>query len=109
MASCLTKAVLAKMQKDMKQYANRYRPKVVEYKVKDLVLLSTKDLKWQMVGQHLEKLTKRFIGLYRVKAIISSNVVELDLPAMVKIHPVVNVNKIYKYSSQVEGQWKEMP
>jgi len=44
------KAALTKVQEDMRQYADRRRGEVVEYKVEDLVLLSTKDLKWQMVG-----------------------------------------------------------
>jgi len=39
------KAVLVKAQEDMKQYANRHRAEVVGYKVGDLVLFSTKDLK----------------------------------------------------------------
>jgi len=43
------KVVLTKAQEDMKRYADRYRANAVEYKVGDLVLLSTKDLKWQMV------------------------------------------------------------
>ena len=60
-------------------------------------------------GQRSEKLTKRFVGLYKVKAIISSNAVELDLPTTVKIHPVVNVSRIRKYTSQVKGQKMEMP
>jgi len=64
----------------------------VEYKVGDLVLLSTKDLKWQMVGRSSEKLVKRFVGPYKIKAIISSNVVELELPITIKIHLVVNVS-----------------
>jgi len=45
------KTTLTKTQDDMKKYANRYRLKAVEYKVGDLVLLSTKDLKWQMIRQ----------------------------------------------------------
>ena len=36
----------------------------------DLVLLSTKDLKWQMVGRSSEKLEERFVGPYKIKAII---------------------------------------
>jgi len=40
------KKVLGKVQEDMKKYANRRRSKVDEYKVKDLVILSTKDLKY---------------------------------------------------------------
>ena len=80
-----------------------------ENRVGDLVLLSTKDLKYQMIGRRTEKFTERFVGPYRVKAIISTNVIELELPSMVKIHPVVNVSRVRKYKSQVEGQKKEVP
>ena len=45
----------------------------------DLVLLSTKDLKYQMVGRHIDKFTEHFVEPYKVKAIISSNAIELDL------------------------------
>ena len=87
-----TKAALQKAQEEMKKYADRERGEVEEYRVGDLVLLSTKDLKYQMVGRRMEKLTKRFVGPYKVKAIISSNAIELDLPNTVRIHPVVNVS-----------------
>ena len=40
------KAALGKAQKEMKKYVDRKRGKVNEYKVKDLVMLSTKDLKY---------------------------------------------------------------
>ena len=88
------KTALTKAQEDMRRYADRYRAEAVGYRVRDLVLLSTKDLKWQMVGQHSEKLTEQFVGPYKIKAIISSNIVELELPTTVKIHPVVNVSRI---------------
>jgi len=104
-----TKAALQKVQEEMKRYADRERGEVEEYQVGDLVLLSTKDLKYQMVGRHTEKFTKRFVGPYRVKAIVSSNAIELELPSMVKIHPVVNVSRVWKYKLQVKGQRKEAP
>jgi len=44
-------AVLKKSQEEMKKYANRKRNKVEEYRVEDWVLLSTKDLKYQMKGK----------------------------------------------------------
>jgi len=44
------KVALVKAQEDMKRYADRHRAEAVGYEVGDLVLLSTKDLKWQMVG-----------------------------------------------------------
>jgi len=66
-----------------------------------------KDLKWQMEGKRMEKLTERFVGPYKIKRIISTNVVELELPKMVKIHPVVNVSRIRRYREQVRGQKKQ--
>jgi len=78
----------------MKKYANKKRSDAEEYKVGDLVMLSTKDLKYQMVGRRTEKLTERFVGPYKVKEIISSNAVRLELPSTVRIHSVVNVSRI---------------
>ena len=101
------KAVLGKAQADMKKYADKKRSDVDEYRVGDLVILSTKDLKYQMVGRRIEKLTERFVGPYRVKKIVSSNAIELELLSTVKIHPVVNVSRVRKYVGQVEGQKKE--
>ena len=72
-------------------------------------MLSTKDLKYQMIGRRTEKLTERFVGPYKVKKIISSNTVELELPNTIKIHPVVNVSRIHRYVGQVEGQKREQP
>ena len=97
------KAALGKVQKEIKRYIDRKRTKVNEYKEGDLVILSTKDLKYQMVGKRTEKLTKRFVGPYKIKKIILLNVVELKLPSTVKIHLVVNVSRIQRYVGQVEG------
>ena len=91
----------------MKKYTDKKRGEVDDYKVEDLVMLGTKDLKYQIVGRRTEKLTERFVGPYKIKKIVSSNVVELELPSIVKIHPVVNVSRICHYIRQVEGQRKE--
>ena len=88
------KAALRKAQEEMKKFANRRRRKGEEYKVGDLVLLSTKDLKWQMKERRLEKLIEHFVGPYKVKEIVSSNMIELELPKSIKIHPVVNVSRV---------------
>jgi len=93
----------------MKKYANRRQREEEEYRIGDLVLLSTKDLKWQMKGRRSEKLTKCFIGLYKVKGIVSSNAIELELPKSIKIHPVVNISRVQLYKLQVEGQKKIPP
>ena len=61
------------------------------------MLLSTKDLKYQIVGRRTEKLMRRFIGPYRVKLIVLTNTIELELPSTVKIHLVVNVSRVRRY------------
>jgi len=88
------KAALGKAQEKMKKFANRRRREKEEYRVRDLVLLSTKDLKWQIKGRRSKKLTEHFVGPYKVKEIISSNVIELELPKSIKIHPVVNISRV---------------
>jgi len=93
----------------MKKYTNKKRAEVDKYKVGDLVMLSTKDLKYQMVGRRIEKLTERFVGPYKIKKIVLSNTVELELPSTIKIYLVVNVSRIQRYVGQVEGQRKEQP
>jgi len=88
------KAALGKVQEEMKKFANRKRREEEEYKVGDLVLLSTKDLKWQMKGRRSEKLIEHFVGPYKIKGIVSSNAIELELPKSIKIHPIVNVSRV---------------
>jgi len=107
--AALAKAALGKAQADMKKYADKKRSDIEEYKVGDLVILSTKDLKYQMVGKRTEKLTEKFVGPYKVKKIVSTNAVELELPSTVKIHLVVNVSRIRRYVEQVEERRKEQP
>ena len=101
------KTALEKAQEKIKKYANRKQAEVDDYKVGNLVMLSTKDLKYQIVGRRTKKLMERFVGPYKIKKIILPNTVELELPNIVKIHLVVNVSRIRKYIKQVEGQKKE--
>ena len=100
------KAVFKKLQEKIKKYAGRDRKEVVEYKVGDKVLLSTKDLMWQMRSRKIKKLTEKFVGLYKIKKIISENAVKLELPALMKIHLVVNVSRIVMCQEHIERQKK---
>jgi len=45
-----------------------------------------------MVGRKSEKLIEQFVGPYKVKGIVSTNTIELELPSSIKIHPVVNIS-----------------
>jgi len=103
------KAALGKAQEKIKKYVDRKREEAGEYKEGNLVMLSNKDLKYQMIGRRTEKLTERFVGPYKIKKVVLPNAVELELPNTVKIYSVVNVSRIQRYIEQVEGQRKEQP
>ena len=62
-----------------------------------------------MVRKRTEKLMEKFVGPYKIKKIVSLNIVELELSSTVKIHPAVNVSRTRHYVGQVEGQRKEQP
>jgi len=62
-----------------------------------------------MKGRRLEKLTEHFVGPYKVKGIVSSNAIELELPKSIKIHPIVNISRVQLYKLQVEEQKKIPP
>ena len=52
-----TKMVLEKAQEKIKKYTNRKRTEVNKYKVEDLIILSTKNLRYQIVKRKTKKLT----------------------------------------------------
>jgi len=91
------KTTLNKFNWLQKYSINRNRKEVVEYKVGDRVLLSMKDSIWQMRNKEMKKLTEKFIGSYKIKKIISENMVELELLVSMKIYLVVNVSRIALY------------
>jgi len=61
------KVTLEKAQKEIKKYIDRKRAEVNEYKVSNVIMLSIKDLKYQIIGKRTEKLTKRFIKPSKIK------------------------------------------
>ena len=75
----------------------------------DKVLISTKDFSMELMKRATKKLMEKFIGPYVVRKIMSENAVELELPAALRIYPVVNVRRLVKYQEQVEGQKKIPP
>jgi len=103
------RAALVKLQEKMKRQADRSRKEAEEYRVGDKVLISTKDFSIDLMKRAMKKLTEKFIGPYVVRKIMSENVVELELPASLRIHPVVNIRRIVKYQEQVEEQKKIPP
>ena len=103
------RAALVKSQEEMKRQVDRSRKEAEEYRVGDKVLISTKDFSIELMKRATKKLMEKFIRLYMVRKIVSENAVELELPALLRIHPVVNVRRIVKYREQVERQKKIPP
>ena len=62
-----------------------------------------------MKGRRSEKLIEHFVDPYKVKGIISSNAIELELSKSIRIYPVVNISRVQLYKPQVEGQKKTPP
>ena len=103
------RTALVKSQKEIKRQADRSRKEAEEYRVGDKVLISTKDFSTELRKRATKKLMEKSIGPYVVKKIVSENTVELELPAVLRIHPVVNMRRIVKYKEQVKGQKKILP
>ena len=60
-------------------------------------------------GLQIKKLIKKFMKLYKIKKIISENMVKLELLVLMKIYPVVNISRIVLCQEQVEEQKKIPP
>ena len=103
------RSVLVKSQEEMKRQTDRSRKEAEEYKVGDKVLISTKNYSMELMKRATKNLMEKFIEPYVVRKIMSENVVELELPALLRICPIVNVRRIVKYMEQVERQKKIPP
>ena len=88
---------LAEAQARQEKAANRHRRQEV-YAVGDQVMLSTKHL-----AGYQHKLLCRFIGPFPVVE-VGTATVTLDLPADMKVHDRVNVDKVKRYVASV-GEW----
>jgi hypothetical protein len=83
-------------QRRQKKYADRRR-REVRFTVGDRVLLSTQHLKLIGERKRTRKLTERYVGPYRIKRIVNPNAYELELPASLRIHPVINISHLKEY------------
>ena len=81
---------LRKVQEKMKQQADKRRKKVEKWKKSDKVILSTKDLVFK--ERLVKKLVDQYIGPYIIDKVVSTNAVKLQLPTLIRIHPVMNVS-----------------
>jgi len=96
---------LKRTQEKMKRCTDRNRKEMEDWKKGDRVLLSTKDLVFK--ERPMRKLMERYIGLYVIEEVVSTNAVKLRLPMSMRIHPVVNISWIVQYKKQIKGQKEE--
>ena len=66
---------MVKAQEEMKRQANRGRKEVEVWKVRDKIILSTKNLVFK--EQPARKLVDQYVGLYIIDKVVSTNVVKL--------------------------------
>ena len=85
-------ATLKKVQEDIKRQVDRGRKESKDWKKGDRMLLSTKNLVFK--ERLVRKLVDQYVGPYTIKKIVSTNIVKLQLPTLMRIHLVVNISWI---------------
>ncbi|XP_073439022.1 uncharacterized protein [Dendrobates tinctorius] len=83
------KTTLTTAQERYKRAADRTRRPAPVYRVGDTVWLSTKNLR---VRAPTVKLGQKFVGPYKIVALVNSVAVRLKLPPAWKVHPVFHVS-----------------
>ena len=78
-----------------RSFNDRHTPKA--FKVNDLVMLSTKNLKQKRPSK---KLSHKYVGPFRVEDIVGSQAYRLTLPATYRIHPVFHVSYLELYTKR---------
>jgi RNase H-like domain found in reverse transcriptase/Reverse transcriptase (RNA-dependent DNA polymerase)/Integrase zinc binding domain/Retroviral aspartyl protease/Chromo (CHRromatin Organisation MOdifier) domain len=87
---------LLKAQQRQAHHADKHR-REMRFQVGDDVLLSTAHLKILGAGDRTAKFAYKYIGPFKIKRVVSNNAYELDLPAQLQIHPVLNVSRLKAY------------
>ena len=72
-----------------------HQPNAISFEEGELVLLHTRNYP----ALRKSKLHGPFVGPFKITKVLSPATVELDLPQQHKIHPIVNVENIKKYTA----------
>jgi hypothetical protein len=69
----------------------------VTFAVGEQVLLSTEHLKMLGSEKRSPKFACKYLGPFKIKRVVNANAYELDLPAPLQIHPVLNIDRLKPY------------
>ena len=83
-------------QKRQAKYADQRR-RQVRFAVGDRVLLSTDHLRMVGSDKRAPKFSMQYLGPFKIKRVVNDNAYELDLPAPLRIHPVLNASRLKEY------------
>ena len=95
-----TKLFLEAARARMRLVADPRRSNKWEPAVGELVWLRTTNLKIQHGGSH--KLYPRYVGPFPISRIINRSAVKLDLPSVMKVHPVFHISLLRKHVARAE-------
>ena len=79
-----------------KAYNQKHKPK--SFKIGDMVLLSTKNIKQNIPSK---KLGDKYAGPYRVHSVTSASSYRLEMPPDSRIHPVFHVSLLEPYNPRI--------
>ena len=98
---------LERAKSTMEAIANRTR-RDVTFKVGDLVRLAADDL--SLSNQPSSKLRDRFVGPFKVSAVVGKQSYRLELPAsMSRLHPVFHVSRLLPFTSSDPDEFPDRP
>jgi len=83
---------LKRVQEEMKQQVDRRRNEAEIWKMGDKVMLSIKDFVFK--ERLAKKLVDQYVDPYTIDKVVSTNIVKLQLPTLMRIHLVVNVSQV---------------
>ena len=83
---------LKRVQEEMKQQVDRRRNEAEIWKMGDNVMLSIKDFVFK--ERLAKKLVDQYVDPYTIDKVVSTNIVKLQLPTLMRIHLVVNVSQV---------------
>jgi hypothetical protein len=98
----LARSNIEKAQTRQAKYADQHR-RDVKFQVGDSVLLSTEHLKMVGSDKRTPKFTFKYLGPFKIKRVVNDNAYELELPEPLKIHPVLNANRLKVYRNGVDA------